>query len=151
MSQHPKALESFPIKLSQTQSESLPITKIPHQGMVYSYFECSSHSSHSPRRIFHCRGQERQLASPSMQPQLGKAPGFYPPQKTTAVRALHIKNPPTHKAWHWWIRWHLLHHIHFLTVSLYICCQLLSREEKHFPVFIWQPLHEAISHDLHIN
>lgn len=111
----------------------------------------TSHFSPSPGRVFLCRRQERQLASTIVHSQLGKAPGFHPPQKTAAVRALHIKNPPTHKARHWWIRWHPLRHIHFLTVSLYICCQLLSRGEKHFPVFIWQPLHEAISHDLHIN
>lgn len=122
-----------------------------HNGMVYYYFPRSGHFSSSLRRTFCRRRQERQLESTIVQSQLGKAPGFHPPQKTTAARALHIKNSPTHKAQHWWIRWHLLHHIHVLTVSLYICCQLLSRGEKHFPVFIWQPLHEAISHDLRIN
>lgn len=35
----------------------------------------------------------------------------------------------------------------FSTVSLYICCQILNRGEKHFPVFIWRPLGGASSHD----
>lgn len=98
-----------------------------------------THISLSRRRIVCCRRQERQLASTIAPSQLSKARGF----QTAAARALHIKNSPPHKARRWWIRWPLLRHIHVLTVSLYICCQLLSRGEKHFPVFIWQPLSEA--------
>lgn len=60
------------------------------------------------------------------------------------------QNPPSHETQHWWIIWHLLDFIHGLTVSLYICCQILSRQEKHFPVFILQPLHETILLDFHI-
>lgn len=71
---------------------------------------------------------------------------FYPPLSEPCTSKL-----SRHKAQHWWIRWHLLRHIHVPTVSLYICCQLLSRGEKHVPVFIWRPLHEAIAPDLRRN
>ena len=81
---------------------------------------------------------------PSLSPSWAEI--LYPPLSEPCTSKL-----SRHKALHWWIRWHLLRHIHVPTVSLYICCQLLSRGEKHVPVFIWQPLHEAIAPDLRRN
>lgn len=88
------------IHLNVTQNESVPITKVPRTEMVYHCFSHYSLFPSSPRRTLLCWRQERQLASTVVQSQLGKAPGIHPPQKTTAARALHIKNPPTHKAQH---------------------------------------------------
>lgn len=50
--------------------------------------------------LYSVGGRKRQLASTLVQSQMVEAPGIRPPQKTAAARALHIKNPPTHKAWH---------------------------------------------------
>lgn len=94
-----------------------------------------------------CWRQEKPSGCMAVQSQLGRAPGSSPPQKRSAAQTLHIKHLPTHKGQHWWAHWHLLSRIHVPTVSLYICCQILSRGEKHFPVFIWRPLREACSHD----
>lgn len=47
-------LSCHKLKASHFQSPKFLI-----KGWVYSYFACFSHSSHSRKRIFRCRGQER--------------------------------------------------------------------------------------------
>lgn len=140
ISQHQKKhLNCHKLQMSYVQSPK-PLA------IGYGYFSRSFHVPFSPRKTLLCRRQEKQLASTIVLSQLGKAPGFHPPQKTAAAPALHIKIPPIHKAQHWWIRWHLLSHIHVLTVSLYICCQILSRGEKHFFLSLFDSLFMRPSH-----
>lgn len=152
MNQHPKALKRgsqlscHKLKVSHFQSPKFLINgwcAVILHAIVISLIVLKEYSA--------VRGRKDSLHPPACSPSWAKLLAFTLHRRPLQCEPCTSKTFPHIKPGIDEYVGSLLHHIHVLTVFLYICCQLLSRGEKHFPVFIWQPLHEAISHDLHIN